>query len=113
MDSDSQRENANGAAPSSATLESLLSDPALMDRLQETIRSIRSAGEMPAKEQPKTTEPPVREESRATPLREEENIHAGSIPDGLSAVLSKNVILPSYEPKPESPVVPRKNGGKP
>ncbi|MBQ6645683.1 MAG: hypothetical protein IJM56_03280, partial [Clostridia bacterium] len=30
----------------------------------------------------------------------------------LSAVLSKNVILPAYEPKPESPVIPRKNGGK-
>lgn len=31
----------------------------------------------------------------------------------LSAVLSKNVILPSYEPKPESHVISRKNGGKP
>ncbi len=31
----------------------------------------------------------------------------------LSAVLSKNVILAAYEPKPESPVIPRKNDGKP
>lgn len=31
----------------------------------------------------------------------------------LSAVLSKNVILVAYEPKPETPVISRKNGGKP
>lgn len=31
----------------------------------------------------------------------------------LSAALSKNVILAAYEPKPESPVIPRKKGGKP
>ena len=99
MDSEIHPEKENSSMPTSAMLESLLSDPALMDRLQATVRTIRDAGGMP---QEKT--PPDRDLRQNEPEENDGNARDGtnpdkrspggdSLPDGLSAVLSNPELM--------------------